>query len=135
MKAKPKIIKFKSFKDITGQLIPFYSNKHFPKNFVFKRIFFLYGKKKYLRADHAHKKCTQIIIPILGKIKVKKYKNNRKKIFNLSPSNKKALLVPVFTWLNIKFFKDNDCLLTICNYKYDKKEYISNFNDFLKTYY
>ena len=82
-KHKPEIIKFKSFKEKSGTLIPFYMGKHLPKNFILKRFFFLYGKKKFLRADHAHKKCTQILIPIIGKIKITTYFNKKKKIFKL----------------------------------------------------
>ena len=95
----------------------------------------MYGKKKYLRADHAHKKCSQILIPIIGKIKVTTYYDKNKKIFILNPKQGRALRVSLHTWINIKFYNNNDCLLTLCNYKYDKTEYISNFEDFLKNYY
>ena len=134
-KAKPQIINYKSFPEKSGTLTPFYIGKHFPKSFKFRRFFFLYGKKKYLRADHAHEKCSQILIPIIGKIKVTTYCNKIKKIFILSPKKGKALKVSLHTWINIKFYNDGDCLLTLCDYKYDKKEYISNFKDFLKNYY
>ena len=66
---KLKIEKFKEFGDVTGSLIPFYLDKHL-KNFKIKRFFFLYGNDKHPRADHAHKKCNQIIIPIKGSTKV-----------------------------------------------------------------
>ncbi len=134
-KHKPEIIKFKSFKEKSGTLIPFYMGKHLPKNFILKRFFFLYGKKKFLRADHAHKKCTQILIPIIGKIKITTYFNKKKKIFKLDPKKGVALKISTHTWLNIKFNKNDDCLLTACNYKYDKKEYISDFRIFKKKYF
>ena len=60
---KLKIKKFEKFTDFTGTLVPFYKNKSLDK-FNIKRFFFLYGKKKFIRADHAHKKCNQILIPI-----------------------------------------------------------------------
>ena len=46
-------------------LIPIELNKKFP----IKRIFIIYGKKNYIQAEHAHKKCEQFFIPIFGKIK------------------------------------------------------------------
>ena len=31
----------------------------------------MYGNKKYFRADHAHKKCNQILVPVSGKVRFK----------------------------------------------------------------
>lgn len=135
MKNGPRILKFNNFKEKSGTLTPFYLGKHWPKNFKLKRFFFLYGKKKYLRADHAHKKCSQIIFPIKGKILIDTFFNKKKKIFLIDPKKGDALIVPVYTWIRIKFLRDDDCLLTACNYKYDKREYISNFEIFLKKYF
>ena len=132
---RPNYIHYKSFKEKSGCLIPFYIYKSFPKFFKLKRFFFVYGKKKYLRADHAHKKCSQIIIPVKGTTKITTYYKKRKKIFFLKTSKNKALFIPIHTWLNIKFYKNNDSILTLCNYLYDKKEYILNFSEFKKKYY
>ena len=66
---KIQLKKSKTFFDKTGSLVPFY-RKTSLKNFNIKRFFFVYGKKKYFRADHAHKKCNQILIPVAGKIEV-----------------------------------------------------------------
>ncbi len=38
-------------------------------------------KKNHIRGDHAHKKCSQIFFPIMGKIKINmKYKKTEKNI-------------------------------------------------------
>ena len=95
-----------------------------------KRLFTLYGKKKHFRADHAHKKCTQIIIPLRGLASVKIKSRGFNKIFKLSV-NKKALFIPPYNWVTI-FLNDNDSILTLCDYKYDKKEYISEYQNFKK---
>ena len=132
---RPNYIHYKSFKETSGSLIPFYINKNLLKSFKLKRFFFVYGKKKYLRADHAHKKCSQIIIPVKGTVKITTYYKKNKKIFFLVTKKNKALFIPVHTWLNIKFYKDNDSILTLCNYHYNKKEYILDFFEFKKKYY
>ena len=75
---KLKIKKFDSFKYRTGSLRPFYNSSHF-KKFKLKRFFLLYGNDKYPRADHAHKKCNQILIPVAGTIKIEITKKNKKK--------------------------------------------------------
>ena len=121
---KLQIKKFNRFTDITGSLVPFYKNKSL-NNFNIKRFFFIYGKKKYMRANHAHKKCNQILIPINGTIKIDIFNlKKKKKTFTLSQKNKNYLLVPSFHLMKIKFFQENAILLTLCDYKYNRKEYI-----------
>ena len=124
--------KSKTFSDKTGSLIPFYKKKSL-ENFNINRFFFVYGNKKYFRADHAHKKCNQILIPIYGKIEVEittKRKKNKK--YLLSHKNNKYLFVPNKHWIRLKFHHKNSILLTICDYKYDKKEYIQSKRKFFK---
>lgn len=73
-----KKFKFKSFKKKSGTLLPFSIRKSFP--FLVKRIFIIKGKKKFVRGDHAHKKCSQFLYPIVGKMEVmfeSKYKKSK----------------------------------------------------------
>ena len=121
---KLQLKKFERFKDITGTLVPFYENKSLNK-FNIKRFFFIYGKKKHIRANHAHRKCNQILIPINGTIKIDIFNlKKKKKTFTLSQKNKNYLLVPSFHLMRIKFLQKDGILLTLCDYKYSKKEYI-----------
>ena len=129
---KPKIIRYSIYPEYNGTLIPFYTNKHFPKYFKLKRFFLLYGKSKFFRADHAHKKCFQIIIPLRGKIYITIKSRKYLKKFILEVHKKKCLLVPPYNWIKNKLSKNEDSLLTLCDFKYDKREYISNYKNFLK---
>ena len=63
-----KKFKFKIFKNKTGSLVPFTLNKDIP--FKVKRIFLIYGNKNFIRGKHAHKKCSQLLVPVSGKIEV-----------------------------------------------------------------
>ena len=63
-----KIFNFKKFRNISGELLPITFDKSFP--IKVKRIFFIYGKKKYIRGDHAHKKCSQVFLPLVGKVEI-----------------------------------------------------------------
>ena len=130
-----KVIKFNRYQDKNGELIPFYINNLKKINFKLDRFFFVFGKKKTIRADHGHKKCVQLIIPINGNIKIYTYKNKKRKTFKLNRRKREALLVPTYTWIRIEFEKKNDCLLVLCNYKYDKKEYITSFKQFMEEYF
>tara|TARA_Y100001958_G_C21238351_1_gene565357 strand:+ start:2667 stop:3062 length:396 start_codon:yes stop_codon:yes gene_type:complete len=129
---KLKLKKSKTFSDKTGDLIPFYKNESL-LNFNIKRFFFVYGNKRYFRADHAHKKCNQVLIPINGTIEVCiTNKNKKERKFLLSLRSNNYLFVPKDHWIKLKFIKKKSILLTLCDYKYDKKEYIQSKKKFFK---
>ena len=59
----PKIFNLKKLTKRSGKLLPITFNNKFP--IKVKRIFIIYGKKKHIRGDHAHKKCSQVFFPIM----------------------------------------------------------------------
>ena len=125
----PKILNFKKFNKKTGTLLPITFNNKFP--IKVKRIFILYGKKKYKRGEHAHKKCSQLFFPIMGKIKINmKYKKTKKSI-QLSHNGSKALLVPPRIWSRVEFLKNNSVVLVLTDYEYNFKDYIETYEEFL----
>ena len=125
----PKIINFKKFTKTSGKLLPITFNNKFPINV--KRIFVIYGKKKYKRGDHAHKKCSQVFFAIKGKIKINmKYKNTNKSVF-LDYNKSKALLVPPSIWSRVEFLKNNSVVLVLTDYEYDFKDYIETYKEFI----
>ena len=125
----PKIINFKKFTKPSGKLLPITFNNKFP--IKVKRMFFIYGRKKYKRGDHAHKKCSQVFFPIIGKIKINmKYKKTEKGI-NLSHNETKALLVPPKIWSSIEFLDNNTVVLVLTDYEYDFKDYIETYKEFV----
>jgi dTDP-4-dehydrorhamnose 3,5-epimerase-like enzyme len=138
MKKKLQLIKLNYYKDKRGLLTPFeFKNKKIKINnsllFNVKRLFFVVGNKDYFRGNHAHKKCSQILICLNGKIKIKtKYKNNSKS-FQISNKKGEALFIPPMVWNRIYFINKNSSLAVLCDYKYDfKKEYINDYKEFKK---
>ena len=124
--------KFKSYKKNSGILVPFSLKKDFPINV--KRIFIINGKKNYLRGDHAHKKCSQFLFPVLGKIKIHCINKNLDQKIILNSKENKGYLVKPKTWLKIKFLENQSILMVFCDREYEFKDYIENYNDFLKLY-
>ena len=125
----PKIFYFKKFKKKSGKLLPITFNKKFP--IKVKRIFFIYGKKKYKRGDHAHKKCSQVFFPIIGKIKINMNYKKTKKSINLTHNNSKALLVPPRIWISVESLNSNSVVLVLTDYEYDVKDYIETYKEFI----
>ena len=127
---KIKTIKIKSYVSSTGKLIPFAFNKKFP--IKTKRIFFLYGKKEQVRGDHAHKKCSQFLFPVLGKIKIECISKKEKKSIILDFKKKEGYLLKPKTWCKIKFLTKNAVLMVACDMEYEFNDYIEKYQDFLK---
>ena len=125
----PKIINFKKFTKASGKLLPITFNNKFP--IKVKRMFFIYGRKKYKRGDHAHKKCSQVFVPIKGKIKINmKYRKTEKNIL-LSANRSRSLFVPPKIWSSVEFLNSNSLVLVLTDYEYDFKDYIETYKEFI----
>jgi len=125
----PIIFNLKKFTKKSGKLLPITFNKKFP--IKVKRIFIIHGKKNYIRGDHAHKKCSQIFISVMGKIKINmKYKRTQKSIL-LNDNRSKALLIPPMIWSSVEFITSNSVVLVLNDYKYDFKDYIETYEEFV----
>ena len=122
--------KIKSFQKKSGTLIPISFKKNIP--FKVKRIFFILGEKNFIRGDHAHKKCSQFLIPILGKINVSIENKNGIIKKNLEHKKKEGYLLKPLTWCKIKFLSKNSILMVACDMEYDFKDYIEKYKDFKK---
>ena len=97
-----------------------------------KEFFFLYGKKNKIRGEHAHKKCSQYLFLITGKIKIEIINKHIKKKITISFKNNEGFLIKPKTWLKIKFLEPNSILMVVCDLKYDFSDYIEDFNEFKK---
>ena len=127
---KIKKIKIKSFKSVSGKLIPVSFDKKFP--FSIKRIFFLYGIKKKIRGDHAHKKCSQLFKPITGKMILKIKTPYSEKRFIIGKDSKYAILVPPKYWCSVKFIKKKSILMVMNDRYYEFNDYLETFDEYKK---
>jgi hypothetical protein len=123
-------IKFKVYKKRSGTLVPFSLKKNFPINV--KRIFIINGKKNFIRGDHAHKKCSQFLFPIFGKIKVEYVSKKKEGSILLDFSKREGYLLKPKTWCKIKFLTKNAILLVACDMEYEFEDYIESYKEFLK---
>lgn len=124
-----KIINLKSFTNSTGKLIPIDFSKQIP--IKIKRVFYIFGKKNSLRGDHAHKKCCQLFFPVKGNIDLIFTKGDKKKIIRLNPKNNVAVLIYNLVWCKLKFLSNDSIVMVGCDRKYEFKDYIEEYDDFL----
>lgn len=124
------ITKFKSYKKKSGTLVPFSIVKDMP--FKVKRIFLIYGNKNFIRGKHAHKRCSQLLVPVSGKIEVSLEDKQKKNTKILDYKFKKGHLVKPKTWCKLKFLTNNAILMVFCDEEYRFEDYIEKYEDFLK---
>lgn len=120
-----KIIKEKKFKNKlnnNGKLLFIESRNVFKNNF--KRFFSVSVPKPTTRGFHGHKKCTQILFCLNGKIEVYFKRKNYWKKYNLI-KNTNYIIVPPYNFLKIKYCKSNSILGALCDRYYEKEDYYS----------
>ena len=126
----PRIINLKKFTKPSGKLLPITFNKKFP--IKVKRMFFIYGRKKYKRGDHAHKKCSQLFMAISGKMILNIKTPNSEKKITIGKNSKYAILVPPKYWCSVKFTKKDSILMVMTDRYYEFNDYLETFDDYKK---
>jgi len=127
---KIKKTKIKSFNNLTGKLIPFTFNNKFP--IKAKRIFYIFGKKNKIRGEHAHRKCSQFLFPLLGNFELSILSKTQNSKFIMYSKKKFGFLIKPKTWLKIKFLSKSSVLMVVCDKNYDFKDYIEDLKEFKK---
>jgi len=130
----PAIIRIDKYYNKTGSLFAINSHEKNKFPFKIKRIFFVNGKKNTLRGRHAHKYCSQLIICLMGKIKIRiTDQYNKKYNFLLTDKKNIALFLPKKYWIELIYLGKKNMISVLCDHKYDKKnDYIEDLNVFLK---
>ena len=95
-----------------------------------EKLCLLYGKKRQIRGKHAHKKCSQLFLPISGKFILSiKTPDSEKKII-LNHKNKTAILVPPKYWCGVKFLTKDSVIMVVCDKEYDFNDYLEDFDEY-----
>ncbi|MBK69660.1 MAG: hypothetical protein CMF54_07720 [Legionellales bacterium] len=127
---KPKIINLNKINDQRGNLSFIESDKHIP--FKIKRSILIYdvpGGQE--RGGHAYKKLQEFIIALSGSFDVVLDDGLKKRNFTLSRSYY-GLYVPKMMWRSMNNFSTNALCLILASKPYDDKDYIRDYNDYLK---
>ena len=127
---KIKKTKIKSYNNLTGQLTPFTFNNKFP--IKAKRIFYIFGKKNKIRGEHAHRKCSQFLFPLLGNFELSILSKKQNKKFIMYSKKNFGFLIKPKTWLKIKFLSKSSVLMVVCDMNYNFKDYIEDLKEFKK---
>jgi hypothetical protein len=100
--------------------------------FAVKRTYYLYdvpGGES--RGGHAHKELQQLIIAASGSFSVTIEDGNVKRTFLLNRPYQGLLIVPGI-WRILDDFSSGSVCLVLASHKYDEKDYIRDYENFLK---
>lgn len=128
-----KLIELPKFNDPRGNLSFVEQNNHIP--FEIKRTYWIYdvpGGES--RGGHAYKTTDEFIIAISGGFDVTVDDGKVKKTFTLNRSYY-GLYVPKGLWRTMEHFSTNSLALEFSNTKYDRKDYIEDYDIYVKMKY
>lgn len=123
-------IHFQMHEDINGVLCVYECGRDVP--FDIRRVFTVSAGSGDVRGDHAHKKCTQLLVCVSGQIRVTCDDGSRVTqclLDNMSI----GLLVPAGIWAKEEFMEDDSVLMVLCDRDYEADDYIRDYNDY-KTF-
>ena len=127
---KVKLIHLPKINDKKSQMVFYSYNNVLP--FKIKNSFLIKSKKYGInRGNHSHKKTSQFIICIAGKCKINITNGKNKKSYLLNNLTK-GVLVPPLIWCSQEYYTQNTILLCHADRYFDEKDYIRDFNEYLK---
>jgi len=111
-----------------GNLSPIQSEDDIP--FKIERIFYVFGiNSQSSRGCHAHRKTQQLLICLNDKIEIVCRDGFNEKRFLLD-SPQQGLYLPSMIWDEQIYKSSSSILLSICSTKYDRGDYIHNYEEF-----
>ncbi|MGN0017448.1 MAG: sugar 3,4-ketoisomerase [Candidatus Gastranaerophilaceae bacterium] len=126
-----KLIDMKIFGDSRGKLISLEGESD-TIPFDIKRVYYIYDTApEQDRGMHAHRELEQVIVAIDGACQfVLDDGKTREKVWLNTPE--KALYIGKNMWREMKHFSYGCKLMVLASTHYDEKEYIRNYEEFLK---
>ncbi len=125
---KVQLIELPKILDRRGNLSFFENAKHIP--FTIQRTYWIYDVPGgEIRGSHAFKKSTEFIVALSGSFDVVLHDGTKEKKYSLNRSYY-GLYVPNMLWRRLENFSTNSLALIVSSIKYDKADYIRDFNQF-----
>ena len=115
-------------KDERGDLIAIQFQKHL--DLSIERSFLVFGKKDFIRGNHAHIKCNQFLCCISGSCEVK-FDDGENSCSQILCDPSKILKIPNMIWSSQKYLSEDTILIVFCDLDYCEKDYIRDYKTYL----
>lgn len=121
---------FQTHGDDRGNLVALEEGIDIP--FPVKRVYYMYDTGEGVRRGyHAHKNLEQILVCVHGSCKVLLDNGTEKEIVPLEDPSE-GLYISNDIWREMFDFSPDAVLLVLASELYDERDYIRNYDDFLK---
>jgi len=99
--------------------------------FAIKRVFsVLNSEVGTTRGKHAHKKCSQLICCVAGRVKLVCDDGMSKEEYVMTPTSQ-GILIPAGVWAEQECLETGSVIIVFCNQPYDENDYIRQYEVFL----
>ena len=130
IKDQYKILEFGDLGDERGKLVVVEGAMDIP--FEIKRVFYIYGSdSSIIRGQHANRNSEFVLINVSGSSKVRVDNGFEEEIIELNRP-RMGLYLPTMVWKDMYDFSEDSVLLVLANTHYDAKEYIRDYDEYLK---
>ena len=130
LKEKCPILQFADLGDERGKLVVIEGWRAIP--FEIKRVFYIYeSDSTVVRGQHANRESEFVLINVAGKSKVRITDGKEEYIVELNKPMM-GVYLPKMIWKDMYDFSSDSVLLVLASTHYDGKEYIRNYDDYLK---
>lgn len=131
LQEKCKIINFADLGDERGKLVVIEGGQAIP--FDIQRVFYIYGSDAtVVRGQHANRESEFVLINVAGTSKVRITDGKEEYIVELNKPMM-GVYLPKMIWKDMYDFSPDSVLLVLASTHYDGKEYIRNYDDYLKA--
>jgi hypothetical protein len=127
------VIELPKINDRSGNITPVTNYENIP--FGIKRVFYIYdipGGED--RGAHAHKECQQFLVAASGSFEIGLDDGVNKRTVTLNRPNY-GLHIPPGIWAAEKGFSSGSVCLVLASHKYDEKDYIREYSNFISLYH
>jgi dTDP-4-dehydrorhamnose 3,5-epimerase-like enzyme len=120
---------FKKARDLRGELMVADLAKDIP--FAVKRLFFIrHVPSQYVRGEHAHKECHQLLVCLQGTVHVAADNGDHRQEWVLNDPGKGLHLMPM-VWAAQYKYSEDAVLAVFASHDYDPHDYIRDYEEFL----
>ncbi len=124
------ILEFNDLGDERGKLVVIEENDSIP--FEIKRVFYIYGSDStVVRGKHANRISQFVLVNVAGSSKVRITDGNEEFIVELNRPMM-GVYIPPMVWKDMYDFSADSVLLVLASTHYDGKEYIRDYDEYLK---
>lgn len=126
-----KLIRFKDLGDERGNLVAI-EGEGVDIPFDIKRVFYIYGSDAtVVRGQHANRETEFLLVNVGGSSKVRVDNGRESEVIVLDKPGM-GLYLPPMLWKDMYDFSPDSILLVLASRHYDGKEYIRDYDEYLK---